>query len=197
MQDPAGRGTPGGDHRATEHGQAQDQREQHERLEEIARGLHAEQQPAPAVFSGRGLVKGKVSNRGRGLGDGRLAERIGLKAVAAGELDEVDQMAFQLRKRQLNPPRGRRQAAPTTLLADQSAATAARLKTAQTANRLSSARWGSLSRASTSTNSTSIASETAAARMAPLQNENVHHWSQVFRSRAVTTSAWGDMIGVP
>ena len=85
----------------------------------IARGLHAEQQPAPAVFSGRGLVKGKVSNCGRGLGDGRLAERIGLKAVAAGELDEVDQMAFQLRKRQLNPPRGRRQAAPTTLLADQ------------------------------------------------------------------------------
>ena len=119
MQDPAGRGTPGGDHRATEHGQAQDQREQHERLEEIAWGLHAEQEPAPAVFSGRGLVKGKVSNRGRGLGDGRLAERIGLKAVAAGELDEVDQMAFQLRKRQLNSPRGRRQAAPTTLLADQ------------------------------------------------------------------------------
>ena len=71
------------------------------------------------VFSGCDLVKGKVSNRGRGLGDGRLAERIGLKAVAAGELDEVDQMAFQLRKRQLNPPRGRRQATPTTLLADQ------------------------------------------------------------------------------
>src|SRR5208282_3863492 len=76
-------------------------------------------EPAPAVFPGRGLVKGKAGNRGRGLGDGRLAERIGFKTVAAGELDEVDQMAFQLRKRQLNPPRGRRQAAPTSLLADQ------------------------------------------------------------------------------
>src|SRR5271166_3314135 len=196
MQDPAGRGTPGGDHRATEHGQVQDQREQHERLEEIARGLHAEQEPAPAVFSGRGLVKGKVSNRGRGLGDGRLAERIGLKAVAAGELDEVDQMASSSGNasstRRAVAARLRRPRCWRT----RSAATAARLKTAQTANKLTSARWGSLSRASTSTNSTSVASETAAARMAPLQSENVHHWSQVFRSRAVTTSAWGDMIGV-
>ena len=89
-----------------------------ERLEEIARSLHAEQEPAPAVFPGRGLIKGEVGDRGRGLADGGLAERIGLEAVAAGELDEVDQMAFQLGKRQLHPPRGRRQAPPAALLAD-------------------------------------------------------------------------------
>ena len=105
----------------------------------IARGLHAEQEPAPAVFSGRGLVKGKVSNRGRGLGDGRLAERIGLKAVAAGELDEVDQMASSSGNasstRRAVAARLRRPRCWRT----RSAATAARLKTAQTANRLTSA----------------------------------------------------------
>ena len=119
MQDPAGRGTPGRHHRATEQHQAQHQREHQERLEEIARSLHAEQEPPPAVLAGRGLVKRKIGDRGRGLVDGCLAERIGLKTVAARELDKVDQMAFQLRKRPLNPSRGCRQAEPTSLLADQ------------------------------------------------------------------------------
>ena len=39
-----------------------------ERLEEIARSLHAEQEPAPAVFPGRRLVEREVGNGRGGLG---------------------------------------------------------------------------------------------------------------------------------
>ncbi len=118
VQDPAGRGAPGGDHGAAQEGQAQHQPQHGERLEKVAGSLHAKQEPPPAALAGRRLVEGEVGHRGRRLDDGRVAKRVVVEAVAAGELDDVDEMAFQLRERQLHPPRGRRQAAPAALLPD-------------------------------------------------------------------------------
>ena len=63
-------------------------------------------------------MKGKVSHRGRRLGDGRAAKGVVVETVVAGELDDVDEVAFQLRECQLHPSRGRRQAAPAALLPD-------------------------------------------------------------------------------
>ena len=119
VQNPARRGGPGRDGRVQEQGQSHDPGEHQERLEQVARGLHAEGEPAPAVLPGRGLVEGEIRDgRGR-LGDRRLPERVGLDAVAAGELDDVDEVALQLRERQLHPPGGRRQAPPSPPLPDQ------------------------------------------------------------------------------
>ena len=59
--------------------QPQDRRE-HRDDSSRSRGVCMQSsEPPPAVFSGRGLVKREIGDRRGGLGDGRLAERIGLK----------------------------------------------------------------------------------------------------------------------
>ena len=119
VQNPAGRGGPGWNGRAAEQGQAHDRGEHQERLEKVAGSLHAKSEPAPAVLPGRGLVEGEIRDgRGR-LSDGRLPERVGLGTVAARKLDDIDQVALQLGKRQLHAPGGRRQAPPSPPLSDQ------------------------------------------------------------------------------
>ena len=89
-----------------EHGDADKDRQQEERLRQVARRLHAVEEPPPArLLAGRG-VEGELPDPRRRVLDRRGAKGLIGNAFVFGQLDDVDQGAAEFGKLGLDVRRG-------------------------------------------------------------------------------------------
>ena len=119
LHQPVGRRAPVRDEELASHRTANQQGQQPDRFDQIAGRLHAVEESAPAVLLGRGLVEVDVLEPRRRLPHRRIAKGAIHDFRILGELDDVDQIATQLRELGLDPA-GRGLQAP--LAADQAPA---------------------------------------------------------------------------
>ena len=102
----AGGGTPGWNAVVTDQRDANEDRQQEERLGQVARHLHAvEETPLARLLAGRGVER-ELSDPRRRVVDGRCPEGLIRNAFVFGQLDDVDQGAAEFGKLGLDAPRG-------------------------------------------------------------------------------------------